>query len=91
MNRNVPLATNPAVIRETIMFAFTRSAGVAAIKLSDESALMIMSMLDDLWLWFDTVYGEQARRYAPKEVPLGDRPPEDVTGDKPSDALDDPF
>ncbi|SAL06881.1 hypothetical protein AWB78_08299 [Caballeronia calidae] len=80
MTRNVSPAMNPASIRETIMFAFTRSAGVAEIELSDESAFMIMSILDDLWLWFNTVYGEQARRY---------RPPEDVTGDKPPDARDD--
>jgi hypothetical protein len=83
---------NPATIRETILFAFSRSAGVAEIELTDETAFMIMSILDDLWLWFDTVYGDQARRYAPKEVPLGDRPPEDLdTGDDPPDLFNDPL
>ncbi|MBK3844573.1 hypothetical protein G3A42_42930 [Paraburkholderia aspalathi] len=62
------------------MFAFTRTAGLAEIELSDETAFMIMSMLDDLWLWFDTVYGDQARRYRPPDVPPLDE-----------DTLDDPF
>ncbi|KVD63986.1 hypothetical protein [Burkholderia ubonensis] len=83
---------NPATIRETILFAFTRNAGVAEIALTDETAFMIMSILDDLWLWFDTVYGDQAHRYAPEEVPLGDRPPEDLnTGGDPPDLFDDPL
>lgn len=74
---NVPPATTPASIRETIMFAFTRSAGLAEIELSDETAFMIMSMLDDLWLWFNTVYGDQARRYrAPGSVDTGGCPPD---------------
>jgi hypothetical protein len=89
MTRNAPPAMRPASIREIIMFAFARNAGVAEIELSDETAFMIMSMLDDLWLWFDTVYGDQARRYAPKEVPLGDRPPDVPPLDE--DPLDDPF
>ncbi|KVD80836.1 hypothetical protein [Burkholderia ubonensis] len=77
-----------ATIRESIMYMFTRSAGAGADDpaLSDEAAFVIQLILDDLWLWFNTVYGEQARRYAPKEVPLGERPPD------PDDALpDDPF
>jgi hypothetical protein len=83
MTRNAPPAMTPATIRETIMFAFTRNAGVAEIELTDETAFMIMSILDDLWLWFDTVYGDQARRY---------RPPEDAdTGGDPPDLLDDPL
>lgn len=83
MTRNAPPAMTPATIRETIMFAFTRNAGVAEIELTDETAFMIMSILDDLWLWFDTVYGEQARRY---------RPPEDrETGGDPPDLFDDPL
>lgn len=42
-----------------------------------------MSILDDLWLWFDTVYGDQARRY---------RSPEEVdTGGDPPDLFDDPL
>jgi hypothetical protein len=74
---------NPATIRETILFAFTRNAGVAEIELTDETAFMIMSILDDLWLWFDTVYGDQARRH---------RPPEDLdTGGDPPDLFDDPL
>lgn len=83
MTRNAPPAMTPATIRETIMFAFTRNAGVAEIELTDETAFMIMSILDDLWLWFDTVYGDQARCY---------RPPEDVdTGGDPPDPFDDPL
>ena len=83
MTRNAPPAMRPASIREIIMFAFARNAGVAEIELSDETAFMIMSMLDDLWLWFDTVYGDQARRY---------RPPDDVDtdGDPPA-PFDDPL
>ncbi len=82
MTRNAPRAMTPTTIRETIMFAFARNAGVAEIELTDETAFMIMSILDDLWLWFDTVYGDQARRY---------RPPEDVdTGGDPPDLFDDP-
>ena len=77
MTRNAPRTMTPTTIRETIMFAFARNAGVAEIELTDETAFMIMSILDDLWLWFDTVYGDQARRY---------RPPEEVdTGGDPLD------
>jgi hypothetical protein len=68
------------------MYMFTRNAGAADPVLSDEAAFVIQLILDDLWLWFNTVYGEQARSYAPKEVPLGDRPP-----DPDDDLPDDPF
>ena len=67
-------------IRESIMTIFTRSTGVADPPLSDETAFVIQSILDDLWLWFNTVYGEQARRYRPPDLP------------QPDDGLpDDPF
>jgi hypothetical protein len=83
MSAAVQPAMTPTSIRETIMYAFTRNAGLAEIELSDETAFMIMSMLDDLWLRFDTVYGDQARRY---------RPPDDVDpGDDPPNPLDDPL
>ena len=92
MSAAVRPVMTPASIREAITYIFTRSGSLADPELSDETAFMIMSILDDLWLWFDTVYGEQARRYAPKEVPLGDRTPEprDCGGDPPNDPLD-PF
>ncbi|HEX8895294.1 MAG TPA: hypothetical protein VF783_18350 [Terriglobales bacterium] len=83
MTHSSPPAMTPATIRETIMFAFTRSAGFAEIELTDETAFMIMSMLDDLWLWFNTVYGDQARRH---------HPPEDgETSGNPPDLFDDPL
>jgi hypothetical protein len=47
------------------------------VELSDEEAFLIQIMLDDVWLWFDRVYGEQARRY---------RPPRSAEPDDPSDA-----
>ncbi|KWA69242.1 hypothetical protein WL29_09390 [Burkholderia ubonensis] len=68
---------------------FTRSTGAADPVLSDETAFVIQLILDDLWLWFNTIYGEQARRYAPKEVPLGERPPDPPEFD--DDLPDDPF
>ncbi|WP_175964325.1 hypothetical protein [Burkholderia pyrrocinia] len=75
-----------ATIRESIMYMLTRSAGVDDPALSDETAFVIQCILDDLWLWFNTTYGEQARRYVPKDVPAADHPPD------PGDALpDDPF
>jgi hypothetical protein len=83
MSAAVRPAKTAASIRETIMYAFTRSAGQAEIELSDETAFMIMSILDDLWLWFDTVYGDQARRYRPP-------PAVDPDDDLPDDPLD-PF
>jgi hypothetical protein len=73
----------PSSIREIIMYAFTRSAGLGEVELSDETAYMIMSILDDLWLWFNTVYGEQARLYRPP-------PPTDPDNDLLDDPLD-PF
>ena len=82
MTRNALPAMTPATIRETIMFAFTRNAGVAEIEFTDETAFIIMGILDDLWLWFVTVYGEQARRY---------RPPEDVDTGDPPDLFGDPL
>jgi len=68
---------NPHAIRETIMYMFTRSTGAADPVLSDEAAYVIQLILDDLWLWFNNAYGEQARSYKP--------PPE------PEDLPDDPF
>jgi hypothetical protein len=83
MSAAVQSAMTPASIRETIMYMFTRNARLAETVLSDETAFMIMTMLDDLWLWFDTVYGDQARSY---------RPPGDVgIDDDPPDSLDDPL
>lgn len=67
-------------IRESIMYMFTRSTGAADPQLSDEAAFVIQLILDDLWLWFNTTYGEQARRYRPPDLPEPD-------GDLP----DDPF
>jgi hypothetical protein len=64
-------------IHEAIMYMFTRNAAAADPVLSDEAAFVIQLILDDLWLWFNTVYGEQARSY---------RPPPD-----PDDDLHDPF
>ncbi|NPT62594.1 hypothetical protein GNZ13_51010 [Paraburkholderia sp. 5N] len=65
------------------MYVFTRNAGLADPVLSDETAFMIMGILDDLWLWFNTVYAEQARSY---------RPPEDLgADDDPSESLNDPL
>ncbi|KVD71661.1 hypothetical protein WI88_29375 [Burkholderia ubonensis] len=85
------MRTPHATIRESIMYMFTRSAGADDPALSDEAAFVIQFILDDLWLWlwFNTVYGEQARRYAPKEVPLGERPPDPLGFD--GDLPDDPF
>ena len=77
-------------IRESIMYMFTRSTGSADPPLSDETAYVIQLILDDLWLWFNTVYGEQARRYAPKEVHLGDHPPSGLP-EPDGDLPDDPF
>lgn len=77
MSAAIPPAMTPASIRETIMYAFTRSAGLAETVLSDETAFMIMSILDDLWLWFDTVYGDQARSYRPPETADPDDDPPD--------------
>ncbi|WP_157658488.1 hypothetical protein [Burkholderia ubonensis] len=71
------------------MYMFTRSAGADDPALSDEAAFVIQLILDDLWLWFNTAYGEQARRYAPKEVPLGERLPDPPGFD--GDLPDDPF
>jgi hypothetical protein len=86
MSAAVQPAVTPASIREAIMYLFTRNAGLDDPVLSDETAFMIMTMLDDLWLWFDTVYGEQARRYRPPpDVDIDDDPPE-----PPDDPLD-PF
>jgi hypothetical protein len=51
-------------------------------ELSDEAAFMIQIMLDDIYLWFHTVYGEQVRRY---------RPPGHGVPDDPLDELDAPF
>ncbi|WP_080494002.1 hypothetical protein [Burkholderia ubonensis] len=64
------------------MYMFTRSAGADDPALSDEAAFVIQLILDDLWLWlwFNTVYGEQSRRYRPPDPPGFD-------GDLP----DDPF
>ncbi|WP_224082978.1 MULTISPECIES: hypothetical protein [Cupriavidus] len=61
------------------MDIFTRNAGLADPVLSDEAAFFIQLILDDIWLWFNTVYGEQARRY---------RPPPDLD---PDDDPDPPF
>ncbi|OJA93565.1 hypothetical protein [Burkholderia ubonensis] len=58
-----------ATIRESIMYLFTRSTGADDPVLSDETAFVIQLILDDLWLWFNTVYGEQARRYRPPDPP----------------------
>jgi len=81
MSAAVRPAMTPTSVRETIMHIFTRSAGLNEIELSDETAYMIMSILDDLWLWFNTVYGEQARRYRPP-------PLTDPDNDLPDDPLD---
>jgi hypothetical protein len=62
------LVTMPTSIREAIMYTFTRNARLGDPVLSDETAFMIMGILDDLWLWFNTVYGEQARCYRPPET-----------------------
>jgi hypothetical protein len=35
------------------------------VDLSDEEAFLIQTILDDTYLWFDRVYGEQVRRYRP--------------------------
>lgn len=64
------------------MYMFTRSTGAADPPLSDETAFVIQLILDDLWLWFNTVYGEQARRY---------RPPPDLPEPDGGDLPDDPF
>jgi hypothetical protein len=69
--------------REAIMDIFTRNAGLADPVLSDEAAFFIQLILDDIWLWFNTVYGEQARRYRP--------PPDLDPDDDPADELDHPF
>lgn len=83
MSAPIPPALTPASIRQAIMDIFTRSAGLDDPVLSDETAFMIMSILDDLWLWFDTVYGDQARSY---------RPPQNFgLDDDPADPLDDPL
>lgn len=71
---------------EAIMHVFTRSAGLDDPVLSDEAAFMIMNILDDLWLWFNTVYGEQARSYRPSQ----DIDSDDDLPDPPDDPLD-PF
>ena len=71
------------------MFIFTRHAKPCRPELTDEAAWLIRLMLADLYHWFDWEYGTQARRYAPKEVPLGDRPPDVPPLDE--DPLDDPF
>lgn len=70
-------------IRESIMYMLTRSIGTGAADppLSDETAFVIQLILDDLWLWFNTIYGEQARRY---------RPPPDLPAPD-GDLPDDPF
>ncbi|RQR49664.1 hypothetical protein DIE19_31350 [Burkholderia sp. Bp9126] len=83
------MSTPHATIRGSIMYMFTRSAGVDDPALSDETAFVIQCILDDLWLWFNTTYGEQPRRYDPKAVHLVDRPPDppELDGDLP----DDPF
>lgn len=60
---------NPQSIRETIMYMFTRSSGVSDPVLSDEAAYVIQLILDDLWLWFNTAYGDQARSYKPPPEP----------------------
>jgi hypothetical protein len=54
-------------IREAIMYMFTRNARAADPVLSDEAAFVIQLILDDLWLWFNTVYGEQARNFRPPD------------------------
>ncbi|MFL9998875.1 hypothetical protein PQR34_46840 [Paraburkholderia sediminicola] len=78
MSAAVQPAMTPASIRETIMYMFTRNARLDDPVLSDETAFMIMGILDDLWLWFDSVYGEQARSYRPPEtVDPDDDPPDD--------------
>lgn len=65
-------------IHESVMYMFTRSAGPDDPVLSDEAAFVIQLILDDLWLWFNTVYGEQARRYRPPDPPEpGDDLPDD--------------
>ncbi|KVU44460.1 hypothetical protein WK66_17430 [Burkholderia ubonensis] len=60
------------------MYMFTRSAGADDPALSGEAAFVIQLILDDLWLWFNTAYGEQAHRYRPPDPPeLDDDLPDD--------------
>ncbi len=64
------------------MFLPKRTATLTAPELSDEAAFMIQAMLEDIYLWFNAVYGHQVRHcYAP-------RPGEP---DEPSDDFDHPF
>lgn len=49
----------------------------------DEAAFVIQLIVDDIWLWFDTNYGEQGRRYRPPDT--------DVTDDNLTLDFDDPF
>ena len=44
------------------------------VDLSDEEAFLIQIVLDDVWLWFDRVYGEQVRRYRPSRSTEPDDP-----------------
>ncbi len=70
-------------ICEAIMYMFTRNAGPADPVISDEAAFVIQLIVDDIWLWFNTNYGEQARRYRPPDT---DVPDDNLTLD-----FDDPF
>ena len=46
------------------------------VELSDEEAFLIQMMIDDVWLWFDRVYGEQALRYRPSKSTESENPPD---------------